>query len=331
MTTSLHPTRPPVTTPWSGETEIFIGGCERSGTTLLGRLIAETAGLTAVPEAFFLHEALALIETGRRPRSGWRTATWGLNDGIRPPAGSTAEDLARWFRSLCRHYNRHVAGNQHYQGFVENSPAALHSFPLLRRGFGDHIKMITIIRDGRAVYSSWRRTDFGPATAAAAAEQWSRDALLSDHLARTNPGRIVCIRYEDLIADGRACVQAALAELGVAALDDCSMTPPAAKAAQATTVDEYARRHHALVDKAPDPGRADGWRSELPESEQIMFTRNAYAVLHSLGYDVEGRLPDIRPSPLGRIGRQLAEPLLQLTKVSRRAGRQAIRRLLPGR
>ncbi len=311
-------------TPGPQAPEIFIGGCERSGTTLLGRLVAEVAGLTPVPEAFFLHEALSKVGSDSRVTSGWRTLTWGLDSVVDPPLADGDQALADWFRRLCHAYHRRTAGGDQYRGFVENSPAALHTFPLLRAAFGDHIKMVTIIRDGRAVYSSWRRTDFGPATASAAADRWTTDALLSQRLADRYPDSVYCLRYEDVVSGGSSVVVEALGRIGVVPVacrseNGNSGAPPA-------DIDSYTRRDHSLVNEPPDPKRTDSWRDELPVADQIAFTRKAYATLAAFDYPLGSDRPEVRPAPLERTVRQLTEPVLQLAKAARRAGRQAMRR-----
>jgi hypothetical protein len=195
---------------------------------------------------------------------------------------------------------------------------------LLKRAFGDHVKMLTIVRDGRAVYNSWRQTDFGPATAPMAADRWARDSLLSARLADQHPADVACVRYEDLVLSGHAYLEDVLNGLGVAINGS---RPSDDEQDVGLRIDGYTKRDHSLVSRSPQPARASGWRDELPDREQEKFTRNAYAVLNTFGYDVDYHRVEVRPSPLGRIASQLAEPILQLAKIARRASRQAVRRV----
>ena len=273
---------------------------------------------------FSPHEALSKVGSDTRPKSAWRTLTWGLDHVADPPMTGHDEDVAEWFRSLCRDYHRRSSINGPYQGFVENAPAAVHGFPLLRKAFGGHIKMLTIVRDGRAVYNSWRQTDFGPATAPMAAHRWARDSLLSARLAEQHPQDVACVRYEDLVLSGYPYLEDVLERLGVGIL---GTTSGGDEPNVGLRIDGYTQRDHSLVSRSPQPARVSGWRNELPEREQVRFTRNAYAILDTFGYDVESQRAEIRPSPVATIASQLVEPILQLAKTARRAARQALRRV----
>ncbi|MEZ5166326.1 MAG: sulfotransferase [Acidimicrobiales bacterium] len=66
---------------------VFVGGCERSGTTIISRLLAEHSSLVVLPEAYFhavAYRRFGSTTTARMALRHWRRRSWGLRSNDLP-------------------------------------------------------------------------------------------------------------------------------------------------------------------------------------------------------------------------------------------------------
>ena len=163
---------------------VFVGGCPRSGTTLLGAMLGGHPDVLCPPESQFLVASLrsALTATGvdvdaaeRAWSSDWRLKLWG---DLSPPGPSgralTFADLAR--RTVSTYAGS--VGQPDPAIWVDHTPWNLQFAHLLLQEFPE-ARFLHIVRDGRAVAASLLPRDWGPATAWEAAGFWLERVALA--------------------------------------------------------------------------------------------------------------------------------------------------------
>lgn len=149
---------------------IVVGGCERSGTTLLQSVISAHPRIDAFAEELwcFCHDIRAGFPPGRpiRMRRLYKYL------GSRPKPG----DTWRW---------------------SEKSPANVFYFQQILEYFSGRVRLVQIVRDGRDVVSSLHPAR--PNEPWVSVDRWK--ASVTAGLAFTSDPRVLTIRYEDLVLD----------------------------------------------------------------------------------------------------------------------------------
>ena len=152
---------------------IVIGGCERSGTTLLQRILSAHSKILAIPR-----ESWALCYS---PVAGFKE-----NHPIR---------RARLIRALGEFQIPH--GKENANRWSEKSPANIFHFRDIAEAFDFNIKRIQIVRDGRDVILSKYPGD--PSRPHVPVKRWI-DAVQAGINFLDDP-TVLTIRYEDLITE----------------------------------------------------------------------------------------------------------------------------------
>src|SRR3954467_11184607 len=157
---------------------VFIGGCSRSGTTLLGAMLGYGPGAVAVPEAEFkwnLWSSGAVTDRGvHRDRAKRlldadpKFGMWGVEAPTRLPEPATFESLLTHL--VCDH--AHAAGKPRPRRWTDHTPGNVRFFGTLHRHFSQ-ARFVHLVRDGRAVAASVIPLDWGPNDAVEAATYWS--------------------------------------------------------------------------------------------------------------------------------------------------------------
>lgn len=270
--------------------KVFVGGAERSGTTMVGSLLAERLALTFLPEAVFFAPVCQREAAGQLPVGGagdelaraWRLDTWS-DDAERLTEGLSGLAAGPAFERLVANHRALVGAGAGDVGWVEHSPHNLWYRPALGRTFPD-AAFVYLVRDGRAVYASSRRTDFGTRDPVAAAMAWLAELAVGLAPLTAGDPRVTLLRYEDVVADPDAAIEAVRlaydlpVRTGETAIDVGRLTP----------------HYHSLVGQAAATDRVDAYRSELPERDLRRFESVAGPVLESLGYG------DVTSAPVPR-------------------------------
>lgn len=147
---------------------VFIGGCERSGTTLLGSMLGGHNDCLCVPEMQFKFNILRLTASGdqnsvdtvnilRRLSDRSRFRIWELDVASVTHKRLSCRELIEWIVTA---YSQKV-GKPAPAVWVDHTPANIRYAWTLLHLFPD-AKMIHIIRDGRAVAASILPLDWGP-------------------------------------------------------------------------------------------------------------------------------------------------------------------------
>lgn len=158
------------------DTPIIIGGCGRSGTTLLLSIIGAHPNIYSFPQ-----ELGTFIE--------WNDSVqyfWDLDKG----QGNQVPRLDRFYRSMLK-YN--IPND--VTRWCEKSPGNVRYFGEILDYFDEDVYLIHIVRDGRDVMLSEHPSD--PNTYWVSPERWVSD--VKDGLKYKDHPQVLTVKYEDLI------------------------------------------------------------------------------------------------------------------------------------
>lgn len=264
---------------------VFIGGCERSGTTLLGAMLGAHPSCLCVPEMQFKLDILRFprhagqetvdqsdVMQRLAKRSSFRI--WELNldmAAIRHELLSCRQ-LIEW---LVTAYGQKV-GKPTPAMWVDHTPSNIRYARTLLRLFPE-AHMIHIVRDGRAVAASVLPLDWGPNEIDNAARYWEERLAHGFAAESLWPQRVTRVRYEDLVQDPQPVLKKLCDVLAV-------HYEPAMSQGRGFEVPKYTARQHTLVGSAPNPERARAWEKQLTPRQIEIFESLTSDLLESLGY-----------------------------------------------
>lgn len=268
---------------------IFIGGCDRSGTTLLGSLLGGTVGAITTPESQFkakifreldwlgdpvgrlIAAALEMITAHDRFCS-WTTKL--------PQLPSPEDNGPTTFRGLLEwvvtHYSQQHEGPAAPQVWIDHDPQNFRIFDDLVHHFPE-ARFVHIVRDGRAVAASLFPLDWGPNTVLKAAHFWQTNVEHSLNAEQQHADRVVRVGYEDLVREPQETLAQLCQQL------DLHFSHKVAEGGE-FAVPSYTQGQHELVGHPPDASRIDAWRDKLTPRQIELFESEAGTLLQQLGY-----------------------------------------------
>lgn len=301
-------------------TVLYLGGWGRSGSTLLECLLAEAHQTVALGEVVWLwerglgrnelcacgqpfHDCPFWTEVGRTAFGGWdrvdaaRMAS--LKDAVdrqRRMVHSARRHPGPAFRARVREYAGHFQRIYRAAAAITGARVVIDSSKEIPTALAlSHLpdldlRVLHIVRDSRGVAHSWSKVvarpeaggepmpQFSPARSTV---QWLSGNLTVVGLAHRGVP-VTRVRYEDLVADPAASIEAAWQALALPGRADVPMV-------DATTVDL-----HPTHSVAGNPMRFrtgltqvradDAWRTEMPERDRRLVTALSYPVLKAFGY-----------------------------------------------
>jgi hypothetical protein len=265
--------------------QIFIGGCGRSGTTLLGSMLGSHSQCICPPESHFKTTPfrMGLWQEGQiDPQAAldliqrhWRFKIWQLEIDPADAPKSSYVDLLHWL--VQTYATKHdLTGSV----WVDHTPENINYAPTLLRLFPD-ARIVHIVRDGRAVANSIMPLDWGPNTVIKAAAWWEEIVRQGLALEEIYPAdHIVRVRYEDLVSAPETTVTALCERLDLA-------YEPQMLTASGFRAPGYTTGQHAMIGKRPDASRAERWKRALTSRQIEIFESRAAALLRELGYALQ--------------------------------------------
>lgn len=268
---------------------VFIGGCDRSGTTLLGSLIGKELRAVVTPESQFKDVILDKLRTGYlddadvvRAVHHWRLALWELDAAILARIGGEAiaqKNVSSFLIGLVSAYaNKHGIASSVW---IDHTPSNLQFAKMLTELFPGAL-FLHIVRDPRAVYASVKHLDWGPRTPTSAAQWWLSRLAFALAAEQALPGRILRVRFEDLVSEPRKTIENV--RQFIAAQVDISSTPGRATDFLVPT---YSIAQHRLVAAPPDASRIRAWRQSLTDREIAILEALLRDSLLYFGYSPE--------------------------------------------
>lgn len=263
---------------------VFIGGCERSGTTMLGAMLGSHPQYLCPPEMPFKIDLLrkgldgrslspteirSLLEGDLKAElQGWRIGdqTWSF---------STAAS-AEVIRHIVRAYGD-MHGNNDPDVWIDHTPNNIRWAATLAAEFPDS-SFVHIVRDGRGVAASLMKLEWGPNTAHRSAHYWLEGLSFGLATETALDSRCTRVRYEDLVAQPEPTLRKLCSAIDIE-------FDPAMVEGSGFAVNTYSRGQHALVGKAPEEARASAWEQQLSSREIEIIESVVADELSLLGYE----------------------------------------------
>lgn len=311
---------------------VFIGGCHRSGTTLLGALLGAHPQCLTTPESQFKTHALEGIGLPRdrgeledflaRAKKMRSLGRWKLDSADLTLNGKSDARYSELLQTLVSGYGKTV-GKPEFDFWVDHTPTNARHLDLLFSEFPE-AKAIHLVRDGRGVASSVLSLDWGPNTIVAAAHWWAHH--ISFGLAAEShygSDRVLRVHYENLVAEPGRELDRICRWLGVDYVDEMQRGGGFRHLSG-----EF--RYHGLIHEAPNTSRATAWKQRLTERQVRAFESRTRDLLTYLDYEL--RFTAAKTDRLSLIETVFIEPFMVALNMLRhriwllKSDRRSIRR-----
>jgi hypothetical protein len=280
----------------------FVVGVNRSGTTLLRLMLDAHPDLAIPPETHFVPDLIARAE--RRGVTAEDLVAVVVAQREWGDLGFTEEELLERFRSVSpltatgalRSFYEAYAGRAGKSRWGEKTPAYAKSMVRIHRVLPE-ARFVHLLRDGRDVWLSRRKSSATPPSAARVAVRWKERIQRARDQAPRVPHYLE-VRYEDLVLDTepvlrRVCEFIEL-EFDPAMLEYHERAEERLAEMKRDLPARGQRPHqpaskrmaiHALTTEPPKAERVHRWRSQMPDSDRVEFEREAGDLLAELGYE----------------------------------------------
>ena len=243
---------------------LFILGTQRSGTTLLSRI------LTAHPKVFIQNEIS--VEKVFLNNISKIKIIENINSQIQLRHGHKIHDL--WLK-------------QNKNFFVLKDPELTYHIRALKQFIPDS-KFIIIIRDGHAVVNSYKENKWGLGTNVyTGALRWKKEVQLQKSFMKEFPDSFLLIKFEDLITDLEKTLRKICVHLSI--VFDAEMLNYNLATAQFNT-----NQSNINTNQQPDKKIAQKWKSKLSDHEINIIESVAMDELLDNCYPLIGNIISLR-------------------------------------
>lgn len=266
---------------------IFIGGCGRSGTTLLGAMLGAHSVCLCTPESQFKADVFKDLYTAKKKvidipaamnmiKSHWRFKIWDIALGAEPPPEVTSyTELIEW---IVRLYGRGV-GKPNPGIWIDHTPGNRKHADMLFDLFPES-KMIHIVRDGRAVAASIMPLDWGANTIDRAAHFWQTRVSQGLAAESFSKDRVIRVKYEELVQEPEETLKKLCSFVGIDYRQEMA-------GGTGYRVPQYTQKQHSLIGRNPDSKRVTAWETSLTDRQVEIFENIAGKLLADLGYSLK--------------------------------------------
>ncbi len=265
---------------------IFIFGCERSGTTLLGSLLGSHSRCAATPESQFVADVYRQ-QVARGPefdlsyalgriKNNFRFKLWNIDVSV----GDAERAGVSSYEALISYlFETYAAGvGKTADVWTDHTPTNVKSAAMLNELFPD-AKFVHLIRDGRAVVSSIKSLEWGVHATRQLSQQWVTKVgygLAAEGY--LGPEKSLRISYETLTAAPEQTLRTICSFADLIYEDEMV-------AGAGFSVPKYTEKQHGLVGTPPDPARANAWMKRLSPQDIQTFEHSSRDMLTYLGYE----------------------------------------------
>ncbi len=259
---------------------LFLLGHDRSGTTML-RLILDRGDVAIPPESMFLLDVDPRQPAEDVLRAAWshpRVQLWGLAG--EPPALPQGLNGADAFRFAVSAPFVAYAEREGTTRWGDKTPAYIAHVDRLAAIWPD-ARFVVLVRDGRDVALSVMKVPFGANNVWAAARSWAGAVRQGRDAAARYPGRVLEVRYEDLVTNPEQEIATTCNFLGLEYSPDMLAI-------------EHTDRSKVVEDQAAwftnvwagiTTAAVGKWRTELTPRQVEVFESVAGNELRALGYE----------------------------------------------
>ncbi|MFC2993560.1 sulfotransferase family protein [Halomonas tibetensis] len=266
--------------------KIFIGGCDRSGTTLLASMLASSPRIATTPESQFKLNLLKLSNR-RLPESETKKVLSRLFNDFRfkiwlekpdfletfkykiKPGLSSKEILEEMVSSYC--------GEEPYC-WIDHTPNNIQNVSFLKNVFPES-SFIHIVRDGRAVAASVKPLPWGPNTTYHAATWWAYRVSFGCAAELAWPDKVYRVSYESLVNNPEDTLLSLCENLDIQ-YDSRMLSGSGFK------LPSYTKKQHCHVGKSVKSTQVNLWKKRLSDRDIEIFEAKVGGLLSSFGYEL---------------------------------------------
>jgi hypothetical protein len=267
---------------------VFIGGCPRSGTTMLGSILGSSARCIVTPESPFKHKipyslimdikkGLPKLEFLQKLSSNFKFKLWDIqiSKELKLPDKLFAQDYQSFLYKLVNEYA--VANNRsEWTTWVDHTPDNIQNASFLLSIF-TNAKFVHLVRDPRAVASSVLSLDWGPNTVSELIVFWAQQLSFGLALEKAHPDKCLRVYYEDVITKPKETITK-VCEFCHITYEETMLFGAAFK------VPKYTLKQHALVGQYPDSKRLLSWQDKLSPWQIYQIEKNLGDLMVWIGY-----------------------------------------------
>lgn len=261
---------------------VFIVGCGRSGTTMLGAMLGVNRCCITTPESQFNMDIYRMLPTFDASKaltilkSHKRFQIWELDISNKEEFLLESKNHKEFIYRVVSLYKEQFFPTKDAYIWIDHTPANVSKCDMLLDVFPE-AKIIHIVRDGRAVAASHKRVKWGKHYMPDMASHWFERVSLGLASEALYPDSVMRVSYEELILDTQNALKKVCSFIDIDYSDDM-------KKGDGFILPKYTKNQHQLVGTPPNPIRVDSWREELSSREIEIFEYGAGVLLRMLGY-----------------------------------------------
>jgi len=268
--------------------KIFIGGADRSGTTMLGSLLGTIPKSIVTPESLFKTEVhfspLHLDKYRKNLDNNWRFKTWGIGDDFWKR--EKFDSFNFFYESLVDYYS----GNQENLYWIDHSPNNLQHIRFLEKNLRD-VYFVHIVRDGRAVANSQIPLEWGANTCIAHSKDWLKKVSTCLAAQAYYPNKTIMVKYEDIILKPLETLN----DIFKFVEADFQLLDLKQLKRQTQFLPKYSKNQHQLVKQELNSNQIETWKTSLSYKEISEYQFYAGYLLEMLDYPLL-QLKNSKPS-----------------------------------
>lgn len=272
---------------------IFIGGCPRSGTTLLASLISNHSEIIAVPEAHFRIELMRKLENVK-PENIFEKVKFLENDlsfgtwNIQLPGRETFKNKPHEVSNFAFVYNilinefcskYYPEKKDSYSCVVDHNPDNVKIAFQLKKHFHKS-SFIHIIRDGRAVANSAIPLKWGPNNIYDAATFWLTNLSFGFQAVSYYGYEGHELFYENILTNPALHLREVIRKMDIN-FESTQIS------SGGLVLPEFTKNQHRLVNKPLNKAQISAWKKKLTPRQIYIFEKMSEDMLILLGYSKE--------------------------------------------
>jgi len=292
---------------------IFIGGCPRSGTTLLASLLGATGGCVVTPESQFKQEVIKKLRRstsntieGKKLRrfleNNIRFRQWSVElSGIELYDQMRLKHFGRVMLQLAAKFGSDSKQSKTMRTWIDHTPQNIETGLSLLKMIPNS-RFIHIVRDPRAVAASMLQLNWGPSNIEGVAKLWNGRVTEGLALAALINEKLITVRYEDLCENTEETISGITQRFNLKR--ETIMAVPNSK-----FLISYTEYQHRLVGQMPKQERVKAWEKELGTWEQYRIEQETEVLMDAMGYERANY--EIDKSKVAGIGARYIKPIFR--------------------
>lgn len=259
---------------------VFIGACQRSGTTMLGSMLGASPDAFTTPESQFKNilfekKYISIKLLRDHVLKDFRLKLWqiDLNEILKNVKEGQSGKYV--LNTILQQYQRQNNLLQK-RVWVDHTPSNIFHINNLAQIYPD-AKFLFLIRDGRAVMNSYFNVSWGCNTAYEAADKWLSTNSFGLAAKLNYSERVKIAYYEKIVLDPQKELKEICCFLGISYSDRMIN-------GNKKFLPKYTKSQHDKVGRKPDPAYINKWKYILKPKDIYIFELKAGGLLETLGY-----------------------------------------------